>query len=95
MEQENGNNKPGKVIAECPCCHKKFRDGQEEKLVVTQYLLPPTPGTTAPQIGLPKIACTACGIEFFPPKILAEIAARAKGETSRIIAPSPGIILNG
>lgn len=74
----------GKIMAICPICKKRFRDGQEEKHILTQYLIPTPPGVQQ-RVSFPMITCPTCGVQFFPFAVLEELKKRLQGEGARII----------
>ena len=82
--------KPKQVIAICPACGQKFRDDHEQRIVLTQSAVYARGPAAPPEPSLPKILCTACGVEFFPPQVLAEIKKRLSGDAGRIVVPGAG-----
>lgn len=75
----------GKIIAICPICKKRFRDGQGEKHILTQYLMPTPPGAQL-VVSFPMITCPTCGVQFFPFAVLEELKKRIRGAGERITA---------
>ena len=92
---EEGNEP--RIIATCPVCKHNFIADGKTKLIVTSYMIPAgqTMGQINMAVGLPKIACTECGVEFFAGEALEELRKKAKGEVSNIIMAQPRVKLNG
>ena len=65
--------KPGDVLAVCPLCKKQWKVGGKEKLILTSYKMADNDDS------FPKIACTSCGIEFFPKPVTEELLKRGLG----------------
>lgn len=93
MEMQGGQPK---VIATCPVCKKEFVADGKGKLIVTSYMVPQGQkgGRVSMAASLPKIACTGCGVEFFPEDALVELRKKAAGERTNIIIPETRVKLN-
>jgi len=82
---ENNGNKEGKVIAICPICGKKFRDGPDQRHATAKYLMPPQLPRMPIQVSLDKLICTTCGIDVYPLEALEELKKRLRGEGGKIV----------
>ena len=85
------------ILETCPVCRKEFVADGKKKLLLTSYMVPQGQaigGQLKMAASLPKVACTDCGIEFFPKEALIELRKRADGERSNIVVPKSIVRLN-
>lgn len=84
--QEPTQKKPGQVIAACPKCSKKIREGDKVITAALQLMRDNKPT----QMAVPAVVCLKCGIVYVADKLISQIKKQNEGS---IITPQKGLTL--
>jgi len=83
------NEKPEKVLASCPVCKTKIRQGDK---IINSIQVVVIASNKLPQPELPQIVCLNCGVKFFAPEIMELLKKRLNGEEPRIVTPEVKLV---